>query len=97
MLDIQEYLVPELKRLTKQAFNLDEIILVAGELKYSREIKSILGEELSAPTNDFVKFLARRVYKGKITQSVQELFTSITKKAFTQFINDTINERLMLR
>ena len=94
MLDIQEYLVPELKRLTKQAFNLDEIVLVAGELKYSREIKRILGEELGAPTEDFMKFFARRVYKGILTQSVRELFTTITKKAFTQFINETINERL---
>jgi hypothetical protein len=96
MLNIQEYLVPELKRLTKQAFNLDEIILVAGEMKYSREIKRILGEELDAPTEDFVKFFARRVYKGILTQSVRGLFTTITKKSFTQFINETINERLKL-
>jgi len=94
MLDIQEYLVPELKRLTKQAFNLDEIISVAGEMKYSREIKRIISEELSAPTEDFVRFFARRVYKGILTQSVRKLFTSITRKAFTQFINETINERL---
>ncbi len=94
MLDIQEYLVPELKRLTKQAFNLDEIILVAGEMKYSREIKRILGEELDAPTEDFVRFFASRVYNGKLTQSVRGLFATITKKAFTQFINETINERL---
>jgi len=94
MLDIQEYLVPELKRLTKQAFNLDEIISVAKELKYNREIKRILGEELGAPTEDFVSFFARRVYNRALTQSVRELFTTITKKAFTQFINETINERL---
>lgn len=94
MLDIQEHLVPELKRLTKQAFNLDEIISVAGEMKYTREIKRILSEELGAPTEDFVRFFARRVYNGILTQSVRELFSTITKKAFTQFINETINERL---
>lgn len=94
MLDIQEHLVPELKRLTKQAFNIDEIISVAGEMKYTREIKRMLGEEISAPTEDFVRFFASRVYNGKLTQSVRELFTTITKKAFTQFINETINERL---
>ena len=87
MLDIQEYLVPELKRLTKPAFNIDEIVLVAGEMKYSREIKRILGEELGAPTEDFVRFFARRVYNRALTQSVRELFTTITKKAFAQFIN----------
>ena len=94
MLNIQEYLVPELKRLTKQAFNLDEIISVAEEMKYSLEIKRILGEELSAPTDDFVKFLTHRVYKGNLTQSVRELFTTIVKKAFTQFINETIRREI---
>jgi len=96
MLDIQEYLVPELKRLTKQSFNINEIISVAGEMKYSREIKRMLSEELGAPTEDFVKFFAKRVYSGMLTQSVRELFTSITKKAFNQFISETINERLKL-
>lgn len=94
MLDIQEYLVPELKRLTKQAFNINEIISIAGEMKYNRQIKRMLGEELGAPTEDFVKFFAKRVYSGVLTQSIRELFTSITKKAFTQFISETINERL---
>jgi hypothetical protein len=94
MLDIQEYLVPELKRLMKQSFNLDEIISVAGEMKYTHEIKRRLGEELGAPTGDFVSFFARRVYNRKLTASIRELFTTITKKAFTQFINETINERL---
>ena len=96
MLDIQEYLVPELKRLTKQSFNINEIISVAGEMKYSREIKRMLSEELGAPTEDFVKFFAKRVYSGVLTQSVRELFTLITKKAFNQFISETINERLKL-
>ena len=94
MLDIQEYLVPELKRLTKQAFNINEIIAVAGEMKYSRGIKKLLGEELGAPSEDFVKFFAKRVYSGVLTQSIRELFTAITKKAFVQFISETINERL---
>lgn len=94
MLDIQEHWVPDLKRLTKQSFNLDEILSVAGEMKYTREIKRILGEELNAPTENFVRFFSKRVYNGMLTQSVREMFTTITKKAFTQFINDTINERL---
>lgn len=94
MLNIQENVVPELKSLTKQAFNLEAIISVAGEMKYSREIKRILGEELNAPTDDFVRFLTHRVYKGIITQSIRELFAKIVKKAFTQFIDETINERL---
>jgi hypothetical protein len=94
MLDIQEPLVVELKRLTKQAFNLEAILTVASELKYTREIKHILGDQLNAPSEDFVKFFASQVYSGKLTLAVREQFTDIVKRAFTQFINERIAERL---
>src|SRR5947199_7864436 len=94
MLDIQEPLVIELKRLTKQAFNLEAILTVASELKYTREIKRILNEELNAPSEEFVKFLAAQVYSGKLTSTVKGQFTGITKRAFAQFINEHITERL---
>jgi len=94
MLDIQEPLVVELKRLTKQAFNLEDILTNAGELKYTREIKRILNDQLVAPSEEFVRFLATQVYSGKLTIAVREQFTDITKRALTQFINERINERL---
>ena len=94
MLDIQEPLVVELKRLTKQAFNLEAILTVAGELKYTREIKRILNDELNAPSDEFVKFIAGQVYSGKLTSAVRGQFAVITKQAFTQFINEHITERL---
>src|SRR5947199_713133 len=77
MLDIQEPLVVELKRLTKQAFNLEAILTVAGELKYTREIKRILNEELTNPSEEFVRFLAGQVYSGKLTMTVREQFAVI--------------------
>ena len=94
MLDIQEPLVVELKRLAKQAFNLEAILTVAGELKYTREIKRILNDELNAPSEEFVKFLAGQVYSGKLTSAVRAQFAVITIQAFTQFINEHITERL---
>lgn len=94
MLNMQDHLVPELKRLTKPAFKLDEIMAVAKELKYGCEIKRIIAEQSIAPSDDFVSFFARRVYSRTLTQSVREMFTTITKKAFAEFINETINERL---
>jgi len=94
MLDIRDRLVVELKRFTKQAFNLHEIVTVAGELKYTREIKRILSEQLISPSEDFVRFLAGQVYQGRLTQSMREQFTDIIKRAFPQFINERINDRL---
>ncbi|MDY6834571.1 MAG: type I restriction endonuclease [Chloroflexota bacterium] len=94
MLDLQEQLVSELKRLTKPNFDLNQIITNAGELKYTNEIKRILAEQLVVPSDDLVRFFASQVYTGKLTQTVREQFEGITKRALTQFTNDLINDRL---
>ena len=95
MLDVQENLVPELKRFTKQSFNLDEIMPVAGGLKYTGEIKRLCAEQFQNPSEEFVALFARQAYPRKsLTKSVKEQFTAITKRALAEFLNDTINDRL---
>jgi len=92
--DIKESLVEDLKRFTKGFFNLDETLTAATELKYTKEIKRVMAEQLASPTEDFVKLFASKVYAGKLTQGVKQQFTDLIKKALHQFINDRINERL---
>lgn len=94
LLNIKESHVEELKRFKKERFDISELESVANELKYIKEIKQILLDELSKPTDDFVKFFANQVYSGRITPNKLSQFTIITKNAFSQFINDRINERL---
>ena len=94
MLELNEAVVGELKKLTKPAFNIDELMTSAGDLKYTREIKRHLGEQLADPNDEFVRFFASRVYGGVLTQSRKESFTAIAKRAFGQFINERINDRL---
>jgi hypothetical protein len=93
--NFQEPLVDELKRFTKPAFNLTEIIDAATELKYTREAKRILMDEFDKPSEDFVRVFIKRLYSGKVTQSVLEQFSGRVKRACSQFINDRINERLI--
>ncbi|MBW1245574.1 type I restriction enzyme HsdR N-terminal domain-containing protein [Pseudomonas tolaasii] len=94
LLDIDEYSVPELIKLTKSAFDVDSIINAAGELKYVSQLKKLIGIQVSKPEDDFVKFFASRVYDGVITQRVREQFFELTRKALAQFLNDQINDRL---
>ncbi|HBN6008885.1 TPA: type I restriction enzyme HsdR N-terminal domain-containing protein, partial [Enterobacter cloacae] len=94
LLDIDENIIPELKKLTKSSFDLESIINAAGELKYVSQIKKILHAQLNNPEDDFVKFFASRVYDGILTQKVRESFLNLTKKAASQYINDQVNERL---
>lgn len=94
MLDIKESLIDDLKRFTKSAFNLEEMLTAAVELKYTKEIKRILSEQLANPSEEFVKFFASQIYSGKVTQTVKQQFTDLIKRAMNQFINERINERL---
>jgi len=94
MLDLKDPLITELKRFTKESFDSDCLADVAYDLKYTREIKQILTRELVSPSDEFVRFFAKQVYAGSLHKNVREKFSSITKDALTQFINEKINERL---
>lgn len=94
MLSFQERDVTELKKFTKPSFNLEEIVTTASELKYTAAIKQIIAAEFEVPSDDFICFLAKQVYSGRLTQNVKDQFTVVTKKAIRSFLNDQINMRL---
>ncbi|MDE0398906.1 MAG: type I restriction enzyme HsdR N-terminal domain-containing protein [Candidatus Poribacteria bacterium] len=94
MLDIQEPLVNDLKRFTKPTFDLDAALTAASDLKYTKEIKQTMLEQLDAPSEDFVRFFLSHVYSGQRTQTVIQQFTDIVKRALNQFLNEQINQRL---
>ena len=97
MLELDNTLVEELKRFTKSSFDLQSILAVATELKYTREIKRILSLQLKDPTEDFVRMVAshktsgQMLYSGRMTQAVMERFAQFTRSAFNQFINDRVD------
>ncbi|HNT36526.1 MAG TPA: type I restriction enzyme HsdR N-terminal domain-containing protein, partial [bacterium] len=94
LLDVQEQSVAELKKLSRSSFNLQEVLSAACDLKYTREIKRILADEMAQPSDDFARFFAERIHSGRITQNVKAQFVEITRKAFRSFLNDQITERL---
>lgn len=94
LLDIDDHAIPELLKITKPAFDIESIISAAGELKYVSHIKRIVTSQFNSPDDDFIKFLASRVYEGAITQRVRDQFTGLVRKALSQFLNDQTNDRL---
>jgi hypothetical protein len=86
--------IEEVKRFTKSGFNMDEVLGAAVELKYTKEIKKVLSEQMEAPSEEIVRFFTGRVYSGSKTAKVIAQFTDITKRALNQFVNERINERL---
>jgi hypothetical protein len=92
--DIDETLLPELAKLTKESFDLDSVISAAGELKYIGQLKRILAAQFKEPEDEWVKFLTTRVYDGAFTQRVREQFGPLVAKATRQFLNEQVNDRL---
>ncbi|MEV6640496.1 type I restriction endonuclease [Amycolatopsis sp. NPDC051371] len=92
--DIDETLLPELAKLTKESFDLDSVISAAGELKYIGQLKRILAAQFKEPEDEWVKFLTTRVYEGAITQRVRDQFGPLVAKAASQFLNEQVNDRL---
>ena len=92
--DIDDSLLPELRKLTKDNFDLESIISAAEELKYVGALKRAIAAEFRSPEEDFVRLFATRVYEGRMTQDVKNQFTSLVTKAAKQFLSDQVNERL---
>lgn len=86
--------VAELKKFTKSAFDLNNILNRASELKYTGAIKQLFSSELNNPSADFIRFFASKAYSGRITQPVFDQFSEIVKRATSQVIREKVNNRL---
>lgn len=91
---ITEQVTNELKRFQVDNFDAEAIISIASDLKYSKEIKEVLSQELKNPSDDFVKYFTSKVYSGRVTSKVLEQFTTLVKSSTKNLINELINERL---
>lgn len=92
--NIEENLVPELKKLTKKDFDIESVINTAGDLQYLNQINKILISLFQDPSEEFIKMITGEVYDGVKTAKVIEQFTILTKRAMSQFLKDKVNERL---
>lgn len=94
MLDLKDTQVEELKKFHKSYFDVNEILSSASELKYMGELRTVIGKEFTAPTPDFVRYFGKQVYDGVFTPKVLEQFTGLVKRTISNYINDTISDRL---
>lgn len=92
--EISDNVVSELKKYHKNTFDVDKILNSATELKYNKEIKKIMLEEMNNPTDAFVRHFAKQIHSGVLTAKVMEQFTGIVKKALNQYVSDLISDRL---
>ncbi len=94
MLDLRDNHVEELKKFHKSYFDVDTIISTASELKYTSELKALIQQEMTAPSDALVRHFARQVYGGTLTAKMMEYFTNLVRKSFQYTFSDQITDRL---
>jgi len=84
-----------LLKFQKAAFDLDKILDSASELKFLSMLRAVLEVELTEPSEEFVRFLYKKLKLEKnLTSKMLEQFTLIVKRATSQTIKELVNERL---
>ena len=94
LIEIDDNLIPELKKLTKSDFDVDAIVSTAGDLKYLNQITKTIANLFISPSDEFVKLVTNEVYSGVKTKKVIDQFANLTKKALQQFLKDQVNNRI---
>jgi hypothetical protein len=94
ILDIDEHVIPELKRFAKKTLDIEGAFNAASELKYMGKIKELLNAVRNDPVDSFVRYVLSEIYDGRATQKAIEEFKPIIKRGFIQYINDAISETL---
>ncbi|WP_087130042.1 type I restriction endonuclease [Microbacterium esteraromaticum] len=94
LLDIDETLITEIQKLSRDSFDLESIISSAEELKYIGALKREIAAQFREPTDEWIKFFTARVYEGMFTQRVRQQFTGLVGKAAQQFLTERVNDRL---
>lgn len=92
--NLKENMVNEISKFHKSNFDVNNIVNNASSLKYTKEIKKLINEELNEPTFDFIRLFANKVYNGRLTEKVMDEFKELVQKGFNQLISDKVNDRL---
>ena len=95
LLNLKDNDISELKKFCKENFDINIIINSASNLKYASSIKEVLSEELSNPSDDFIKLILNKgIYDGIKTQNVIDKYRAILKKSINYYINSMVNQKL---
>lgn len=97
MLNLQEPLVEELKKLTKSALSVSEMLTAASELKYVGGILKILAEQIDKDKIDenFAKYFFQKLCPDRaFAGAVKPQWRAFTHRALNQFVTEEIKRRL---
>ena len=84
----------EISRFTRSSFDADALQGQAQDLKYTREVLSLIEQEWNDPSPAFVRLFSKRVYPRTHTKRVVAQFTEIVRRALRQFLRNRLEASL---
>lgn len=94
ILELRDSHIDKLREFSKDKYDVNTILNSANELKYVNAIRTLINSLATAPTDDYVRFLAKQIYEGVVTAKVIEEFRPMIVRAHNQVIADNVNLRL---
>lgn len=91
---IEDALIPELKKLANDSFDVDVALLAAQDLKHLRQLKHLIRQEMVTPSDALVRLLASQVVDCHMRSSVVEDFRKKVALAFEHCINEELLQRI---
>jgi predicted type IV restriction endonuclease len=86
--------VKDLARFHKSVFNIDSILEAAGNLKFIKAAAEFLKQQITKPSDDFVRLIAKQMVDGSVTKSVLEQIRPVIPMALDELIRDRIQDKL---
>lgn len=86
--------IKTIEKFAKATFDIVKIVQEAGNLKLQSLLRAEIEKEIAAPSDEFVRMMARRVYEGNATAAVKENIGKLIVNSFATLLRDLVNERL---
>jgi len=81
-----------LAKFRKAEFDVQALVKLAEELAYLSNLKCILRVMFRNPTDDFIGFLTRKIYSGKVNQRIIDRFRPLVKQSTSAVIVELVSQ-----
>lgn len=88
--------IEELRKFHKSNFSVETILQSASQQQYVRQAADYLRAQLSEPSDDFVRLVAKNFYDGLMTKQVIESMKPAVTGALDELLKDIMSDKLGL-
>lgn len=94
LLDLKDSHIEKLKEFSRDRYCTSTILSYAKEMKCVNAFRALIGEMAQNPSEEFAKLFIKQVYDKPITKNAISDYTPLLVRAFQQYVNDNVNDRL---